>query len=120
MKTIIKSIKFNSWNNWLLQIEDYLIKRGYRKFDQKLKGEDFTYWKTFYRGRKHIYQVGVRFYDFRKHQRDFNIPESISVSFDCMILGNDDRIDMTVSKDITIAEFEKMSKAFYNSMKVYF
>jgi len=35
--------------------------------------------------------------------------------YECMII-NDDRIDLTVSKKITLDEFEWMAKSFYESM----
>jgi hypothetical protein len=63
-----------SWDEWLEKTELSLKDIGYRKYTQSIKNEDFAYWKTF-KG----YQVGVFFYDFRKHQNQFRI----GVQFEC-------------------------------------
>ena len=44
---------------------------------------------------------------------------SIGVQFECMFIGCDKRIDLEVSDDILLEEFEEMSKTFYNAMKIY-
>ena len=91
-----------------------LKEMGYRKYKQSLKNEDFAYWKTF-----EGYQVGLFFYDFRKHQNQFNIPERIGVQFECMFTDVDARIDLSVSKDISLEQFEIMAKTFIDAMFQY-
>lgn len=103
-----------SWDEWLEQIELSLKEIGYRKYKQNLKNEDFAYWKTF-----DGYQVGLFFYDFRKHQNQFNIPEGIGVQFECMFTDIDSRIDLSVSKDISLEQFEIMAKTFVDAMFKY-
>lgn len=103
-----------SWDEWLEKTELSLKELGYRKYKQNLKNEDFAYWKKF-KG----YQVGLFFYDFRKHQNKFNIPEIISVHFECMFTDVDARIDLSVSKDISLEQFEIMAKTFIDAMFQY-
>lgn len=107
-----------NWDSWLLEYENNLKGLGYRKYIQNHKHEDFCYWKTFKDGENKIYQVGVLFYDFRKYPKQTHDTFRISVMYECMILCND-RIDMTVSKDIDLPLFELMSESFYRSMKKY-
>jgi hypothetical protein len=103
-----------SWDEWLEKTELSLKELGYRKYKQSLKNEDFAYWKTF-----EGYQVGLFFYDFRKHQNQFNIPERIGVQFECMFTDIDARIDLSVSKDISLEQFEIMAKTFIDAMFQY-
>lgn len=106
------------WDSWLLEFETNLKELGYRKYVQNYKNEDFCYWKTFKNGDDKLYQIGVLFYDFRKYaERDPNA-NRISVMYQCMLLC-DDRIDMDVSKEIDLSEFEAMSKTFYKAMSQY-
>ena len=106
------------WDGWLFEVETNLKELGYRKYVQNHKNEDFCYWKTFKNGDNKLYQIGVLFYDFRKYvERDSNA-NRISVMYQCMLLC-DDRIDMDVSKEIDLPEFETMSKTFYESMSRY-
>ena len=86
-----------SWDEWLGKTELSLKELGYRKYKQNLKNEDFAYWKK-YEG----YQVGLFFYDFRKHQNQFNIPERIGVQFECIFTDVDAGINLSVSKDISL------------------
>ena len=109
---------FNSWDEWLEKTESFLKEQGYRKYSQGFKNCDFAYWKSFNRQdewQDKIYQVGLLFYDFRVYQKGFNIPERIGIQYECM-LQCEYRIDLSVSKDISLEEFEKMSEAFYLSM----
>jgi hypothetical protein len=107
---------FTSWSNWLENTEKSLRDLAYRKYNQKLKNEDFTYWKTFYKDSIKAYQVGVLFYDFRPYSKEHNFGNRIGILFQCMIAGNESRIDMTVSKEITLKEVEEMAEKFYDSM----
>lgn len=108
-----------SWDEWLEKTELSLKEIGYRKYEQSLKNEDFAYWKSFYINENKAYQVGLFFYDFRKHQNDFNIPERIGVQFECMFIDIDARIDLSVSKDITLEQFECMARTFHDAMFQY-
>jgi hypothetical protein len=103
-----------SWDEWLEKTETSLKEIGYRKYKQNLKHEDFAYWKKF-----EGYQVGLFFYDFRKHQNEFNIPERIGVQFECMFTDIDERIDLSVSKDISLEQFEIMARTFHDAMFQY-
>lgn len=106
------------WDEWLSLVEGRLKKLGYRRYNQNLKSEDFAYWKSFYDEDAKIYQIGLFFYDFRKYaDRDPNA-NRISIQYECMLLGRD-RVDMTVSKDIDLPEFEKMARTFYEAMWQY-
>lgn len=94
----------------LQQIETDLIEKGYKKYHQSHRGSTVQYWKTFFG-----YQVGVLIYDFSKYKD--SAPSSIL--YECMFIGINDRIDLTVKKDIDIEAFEEMSKHFYKSIEKY-
>lgn len=108
-----------SWDEWLELTELELKDLGYRKYKQNLKNEDFAYWQPFYINGKKVYQIGIFFYDFRKHQQSFNLPERISVQYECMLIDIEDRIDLSVSKNIPLEEFTLMAKSFYDAMSLY-
>ena len=108
-----------SWDEWLSETETKLKELGYRKYVQNHKNEDFCYWKTFKNGEDKIYQIGILFYDFRKYADSDPYANRIGVMYECMILC-DDRIDMCVSKNIYLNEFELMSKTFYEVMSQYY
>lgn len=106
-----------SWDEWLSQMELKLKERGYHRYVQNYKREDFAYWKTFKKGENKIYQVGILFFDWRRY--DVIDSGRIGILYECMLCG-DGRVDMTVSKDgIDLIEFEKMSKTFYEAMSKY-
>lgn len=107
------------WDGWLSEFENNLKELGYRKFNQNHKRENFSYRKTFKNGEDKIYQIGVFFYDFRKYADTDPMANRISVMYQCMLLGVD-RIDMDVSKDIDLPEFELMAKTFYEAMLQYY
>ena len=94
-----------SWNEWLEKTELSLKEIRYKKYKQSLKNEDFAYWKSFYINENKSYQVGLLFYDFRKYADRDPYANRIGVMYECMILG-DDRIDMCVSKNIDLFEFD--------------
>ena len=110
-------IKTN-WDEWLTNYEDHLKGLGYKKFVQNHMNEDFCYWKTFKKGEAKKYQVGVLFYDFRKYADRDPMANRIGTMFQCLLIC-DDRIDLTVSKNITLSEFENMAKTFYETMVKY-
>ena len=100
-----------NWDKFLEEKETELKSKGYRKYFQCHKRSDFQYFKTIDKK----YQIGIFFYDFRPHYNDIN--SRISISYECFLFPGDSRIDLSVSKDISIEEFEKMSEVFYLSMK---
>jgi hypothetical protein len=108
-----------SWDEWLEKTEASLKELGYWKYNQNFKNEDFAYWKSFDINENKAYQVGLFFYDFRKYQNQFNIAERIGVQFECMFIDIDGRIDLTVSKNITLEQFEIMAQTFYSAMFQY-
>ena len=107
------------WDSWLLEYEANLKELGYRKFNQNHKNEDFCYWKTFKNGEDKIYQIGLLFYDFRKYADRDPYANRIGIMYECMVLG-EDRIDMCVSKNIGLVEFENMAQTFYRAMSQYY
>lgn len=108
-----------SWDEWLSETETKLKELGYRRYVQNHKNEDFCYWKTFKNGDDKIYQIGVLFYDFRKYAERDPYANRTGIMYECMVLG-EDRIDMCVSKNIDLVEFENMAKTFYGAMLQYY
>ena len=106
------------WDEWLSETESKLKKLGYRGNVQNHKNEDFSYWKTFKSGEDKIYQTGILFYDFRKYADQDPYANKIVIMYECKILCKD-RIDMCVSKNIDLVEFENMARTFYNIMCKY-
>jgi hypothetical protein len=104
-----------NWDGWLLDFESNLKELGYIRYSQNHRNEDFCYWKTFKNSEDKICQVGVLFYDFRKYSDRDSLLNRIGIMYQCMLLC-DDRIDMDVTKDIDLPEFELMAKQFYDSM----
>lgn len=104
-----------SWDEWLSETETKLKELGYRRYVQNHKNEDFCYWKTFKNGEDKIYQIGILFYDFRKYADRDPYANRIGIMYECMVLG-EDRIDMSVSKNIDLVEFENMAQTFYRAM----
>lgn len=104
-----------TWDEWLAATEDTLKKRGYNKYNNRSEKCDFSYYKTFYVGEKKAYQVGLLFYDFRKFERADTCANRIGVDFKCYIICND-HVCMTVSKDMSIDEFERLARQFYISI----
>lgn len=107
-----------TWDEWLAAVDAMLQKRGYRKYHQDYRSADYTYWKTYSAGEDKLYMVGIGFYDQRKYTHIDHNADYVGVQFECMILG-DDRIDMSVSKDVALKEFEGMAMKFYGAMKEY-
>lgn len=103
------------WDMWLEIAEKSLSVLGYRRYNQKHKLSDFQYWKVFKDAKgEPIYQVGLLFYDYR----DKDLPiYRIGVQFECMILDTEDRIDLSIHKDLTLDQFEDMAKKFYQTYK---
>ena len=101
--------------------EEMLKERGYTKYVQHFKKEDYLYWKSFERKErgKGGYSVGFAFYDFSKYPQCPQ-DEPISVSFEFM-LGNNpdiDRMDLTITDDrMDVEKFEDFCKNFYEFYK---
>ena len=93
---------------------DALVQLGFRKYKQKLKQEDFAYWKKY----DDKYQIGLFVYDFTKYGQH-NLKNKVSIQFECMPIDIDGRCDLSVSKEIELPEFEKMAKSFYEGMIEY-
>lgn len=108
-----------SWDEWLYETETKLKELGYRRYVQIHKNEDFCYWKTFKNGEDKIYQIGILFYDVRKYADRDPYVNKIGIIYECMVLG-EDRIDMCVSKNINLVEFENMAQTFYEAMSQYY
>ena len=108
-----------SWDEWLSETETKLKELGYIRYVQNHKKEDFCYWKTFKNGEDKIYQIGILFYDFRKYADRDPYANRIGIMYECMVLG-EDRIDMCVSKNIDLVEFENMAQTFYGAMSQYY
>lgn len=106
------------WDQYLIDLDTDLYSKGYRKYKQNYKNEDFCYWKTF---NNKQYQVGLLLYDFRKYMdRDPIGCNRIGIQYQCMILEFDNRMDLSVSDDkISLEKFEEISKDFYICMKKY-
>lgn len=112
-KPLFLSVKASNWDEWLEKVESVLKEKGYHKYNQKWKGETFAYWKSFYpwAGEEPDYQVGILFYDWREYEWGGRI----GLQFECMTLG-DGRVDLSVTNDITLFEFERMAAEFYTCM----
>jgi hypothetical protein len=120
LKTLTSSVMYwDSLDELLDKTEVFLRDRGYKKYKQNYKNEDFAYWKSFYINDVKAYQVAVLFYDYRKYNNAFIDCNRIGLQFECMISNIDSRIDLSVSKDVTIEVFEDMSRKFYESMIEY-
>lgn len=104
------------WDEWLMLVEERLTILGYRKYNQNLKNEDFAYWKTFRDEGKKAYMVGVNFYDFRKYRTEYNAGNRIGIQYQCILLGHD-RIEMDVSKHVSLDNFKIMATKFYQALK---
>lgn len=108
-----------NWDEWLEQTEAKLNELGYRKYNQNHHREDFAYWKAFSREDQKMYQIGLLFYDFRKYKHTDPGANRIGIQFECMLIDIDCRVDLSVSDDKTLEEFERMSADFYNTMIKY-
>lgn len=103
------------------EFEQLLKDRGYTKYVQNYKSEDYLYWRSFERIErgKGGYSVGFAFFDFSKYPQ-FKDTNPISISYEFMLGVNPeiDRLDLTVSDDrITVEGFEEFCKKFYEFYK---
>jgi hypothetical protein len=106
------------WDGWLAEFESNLKELRYTKYTQHFKTSTFAYWKSFYDEDAKIYQVGILFYDYRKQSDTDPRANRIGVQYECLLIGRH-RIDLSVSKDIDVPEFELMAKDFYEAMWKY-
>lgn len=105
-------------------LEKYLLLKGYTRYDNhKYRNEDFVFWKSFDitydedEGKQIGYQVGLLFYDTSKYDIPDN--EHYGVQFE-FIAGDKvefDRVDFTISDDITIYRFEEICVKLYEFLK---
>ena len=102
------------WAKYIDDLDSFLKAKGYRKYNQNHKREDFAYWKQYDKK----YQIGLLIYDWRKYPQH-NFEKRVSIEFECMLLEIDGRCDLCVSKDIELHEFEIMADSFYNAMSEY-
>jgi hypothetical protein len=103
MSTEIAEIK--DWDKWLEERHTEFTSKGYKKYFQSYKKSDFQYFKTF-----DNYMIGIYFYDFRKYNHENS--HWISFQYECLLNCENGRIDLSVSKDISIEEFEGMCELF--------
>lgn len=103
------------WNGWLAEFESNLKELGYIKYVQHFRRETFAYWKNICEGDTEIYQVGILFYDFRKHSDTDPRANRIGIQYECLLIG-DERVDMSVCLDIDVPVFELMAKSFHEAM----
>lgn len=103
------------WDKYLIDIDKEFKIKGYKKFNQNYKSEDYSYWKTVKDedGNK-LYQVGLLIYDFRKYVGRHHI----SIAY-CCILFSEGRIELNVSEKINVDKFEEMALYFYQTMANY-
>lgn len=101
-----------NWDAWLRDFNAEMINRGYRKYNQHIQNEDFSYCKTV----KEKYLLAVMVYDFRKFADRDEKANRIGLQYQVYLTGNH-RIDMIISKRISIDEFEAMAEKFYQAMK---
>ncbi len=110
MKTtpkLLDSPPSETWEDWLAEIDQRMKSKGYRHYHGHIKKESFCYCKTFCG-----YMIAVLVYDFREL-----FYSRIGIQYECLLGDNDGRIDLSVSKDITLEQFEAMADTFYQAMK---
>lgn len=74
------------WAKYLEELDSFLRAKGFRKYNQNHRSEDFAYWKEY--GEK--YQIGLLIYDWRKYPK-YIFEKKISIAFECMLLEIDGR-----------------------------
>lgn len=111
MQSVNKEI---DWAEYLVNLDEYLVEKGFEKHEQNLKYEDFVYWKD-YEG---LYRIGIFVFDFSKH-KSYTLKNEVMLQFECIISNTKGFCDLVVTKEIELAEFEKMSLDFYRVMFKY-
>lgn len=100
--------------------EQKLIKKGYKKYNQKHRESDLQYFKTFRDNDKKAYLVCVLVYDWNKYPQLIHNNLVISVMLEFMLVNEHkvSRLDLTMSDDkYSLDGFEKFSAKFYNLIK---
>lgn len=113
--------QFDTWDEWLEYVDLALTEKGYKKFVNIsiLGNHNFEYCKNFYNddSEEPKYLIRIKFYDFREFSGFNDEGENrIGIQFSCL-LNDSGRIDLDVSKDISLKMFEDMSEIFFQSMK---
>lgn len=89
---------------------------GYTYYPKQVfKNEHHRFWKSFYINGEKVFQIGILLYDYSKY--DIN-NKRVGIQYECLLIG-DDRLDLSVSKNIDINKFEEIAFDFYESMKKY-
>jgi hypothetical protein len=107
--------------NGAQELETFLLERGYRKYKQNFRSEDYMYWKGFERDEdgNSSYSIGFAFYDWSKYPQ-FTEENTMSVSLH-FLLGNDqgvDRLDIDITDDdMTVEGLELFGAEFYRFFK---
>lgn len=112
-----KKLDYN-WKEWQTSIESKLQKNGYKKIGNSYKNEDFGFWKTVYDGDKKAYQLALLFFDFTKYNSNDIYAHRIGIQFEALLIG-DARVDLSISNNLSLAEFEEAGHDFYITMKSY-
>lgn len=113
MKTLL-GFHAITWDELLEIVENTLQNRGYKRFSQRLGREDFTYWKSF-----EGYQIGIKFYDFRKYIAHEPEADSISVMFTIVPLRDDGRVELEISIPLTVEKVESLAEEFFSFTQKY-
>lgn len=103
-----------NWDAWLKDFDAEVKKLGYHISSTRIGNEDFCYCKTI----KGKYLLVLMIYDFRKFADRDPRANRIGLQYQVLLSGNH-RIDMIVSKHISVDEFEAMAGTFYEAMKQY-
>ena len=60
------------------------------------------------------------FYDFRKYTHSDPDANYIGIQYECMLTDIDERVDLSMSRKMSIKQFEKVCVQFYLTMKTKF
>jgi hypothetical protein len=107
--------------NGAQELEKFLLERGYRRYKQNFRREDYMYWKGFERddNGNSSYSIGFAFYDWSKYPQ-FTEENIMSVGLH-FLLGNDqgvDRLDIDITDDdMTVEGLEIFGEEFYRFFK---
>jgi len=97
----------------LKQWESEAKSKGYTKYIQHWRGQDYSYGKNF-----NGYSVSMLIYNYRKYNID---ADNVARMFVCLLKHPEKRIDLVVSdEEMTLEKFENMSKEFYENFGKYF
>ena len=112
-KMLLQNVTKNTdWEGYLNNLDAYMKSLGFKKHDQKHKGESFAYWKDY--GKK--YQIGLLVYDWTGGFVSVD-GRKVSIGFECMLLNFNWKCDLSVLKYMELEEFEVMAENFYNAVK---